>query len=163
MTAPSSTFELQVADHRDYLLRFARLQLRNDAWAEDCVSETMLAALAKPQAFGNRSQLKTWLVGILKHKVLDTLRSRSREAVLDGEGGILRGERLAAQGPVRGIELAEDQFHTLVALEPDTVMFELKQGPYIPTTDKDFLSAFPVEGSPEAAVQERRWRQWFEG
>jgi len=83
--------------------------------------------------------------------------------VLDGEGGILRGERLAAQGPVRGIELAEDQFHTLVALEPDTVMFELKQGPYIPTTDKDFLPAFPVEGSPEAAVQERRWRQWFEG
>lgn len=87
MTALTPAFELQVADHRDYLLRFARLQLRNDAWAEDCVSETMLAALAKPQAFGNRSQLKTWLVGILKHKVLDTLRSRAREAVLDGEGG----------------------------------------------------------------------------
>ena len=68
-------------------MRFARLQLRNDAWAEDCVSETVLAALAKPQAFGNRSQLKTWLVGILKHKVLDTLRSRAREARLtDGDG-----------------------------------------------------------------------------
>jgi RNA polymerase sigma-70 factor (TIGR02943 family) len=87
MTAITPAFELQVAEYRDYLLRFARLQLRNDAWAEDCVSETMLAALAKPQAFGNRSQLKTWLVGILKHKVLDTLRSRAREAVLDGENG----------------------------------------------------------------------------
>lgn len=72
-------FEQQVAELRDYLLKFARLQLRNEAWAEDVVSETQLAALAKPQAFGNRSQLKTWLVGILKHKVVDALRHHSRQ------------------------------------------------------------------------------------
>ena len=71
-----------LAEHRGYLLRFARLQLRNDAWAEDAVSETVLAALAKPQSFGNRSQLKTWLVGILKHKVIDVLRHRQREVSL---------------------------------------------------------------------------------
>jgi len=65
-------------------MRFARLQLRNDAWAEDAVSETLLAALSKPQSFGNRSQLKTWLVGILKHKVIDLIRSNTREiAALD--------------------------------------------------------------------------------
>jgi RNA polymerase sigma-70 factor (ECF subfamily) len=74
-----TSFEQQVADLRDYLLKFARLQLRNDAWAEDAVSEVMLAALAKPQAFNNRSQLKTWLVGILKHKVIDSLRLHGRE------------------------------------------------------------------------------------
>ena len=73
------SFEQQIADLRDYLLKFARLQLRNEAWAEDAVSETVLAALAKPQSFGNRSQLKTWLVGILKHKVVDALRHHSRE------------------------------------------------------------------------------------
>jgi RNA polymerase sigma-70 factor (ECF subfamily) len=73
------TFEQQVADLYDYLLKFARLQLRNETWAEDAVSEVMVAALAKPQAFGNRSQLKTWLVGILKHKVIDAMRQRSRE------------------------------------------------------------------------------------
>jgi RNA polymerase sigma-70 factor (TIGR02943 family) len=61
------------------MLKFAMLQLRNQAWAEDAVSETILAALSKPQAFGNRSQLKTWLVGILKHKVIDALRHHSRE------------------------------------------------------------------------------------
>jgi RNA polymerase sigma-70 factor (ECF subfamily) len=33
---------------RPQLLRYARLQLRNDAWAEDAVSETLLAALEKP-------------------------------------------------------------------------------------------------------------------
>ena len=73
----------QLAEHHRYLLRFARLQLRNDAWAEDAVSETMLAALSKPQSFGNQSQLKTWLVGILKHKIVDALRQRSREISLD--------------------------------------------------------------------------------
>ena len=66
-------------------MRFARLQLRNDAWAEDAVSETMLAALSKPQSFDNRSQLKTWLVGILKHKVIDILRQRQREVCLPGD------------------------------------------------------------------------------
>ena len=79
------SFEQQIVDLQAYLLKFARLQLRNDAWAEDAVSETVLAALAKPQAFGNRSQLKTWLVGILKHKVIDTLRHHSRE--VSGPGG----------------------------------------------------------------------------
>ena len=52
-------FEQQLVEQRSYLMRFARLQLRNDAWAEDAVSETILAALAKPQAFEARSQLKT--------------------------------------------------------------------------------------------------------
>lgn len=72
-------FDQQVASHRNYLLRFAHLQLRNDAWAEDAVSDTLLAALARPQSFGNRSQLKTWLVGILKHKIVDALRHHGRE------------------------------------------------------------------------------------
>jgi hypothetical protein len=40
-------------------------------------------------------------------------------------------------------------------------MFELKQGPYQPTADKDFLRAFPGEGSEQAEAQERSWRQLF--
>jgi len=81
--SPSTDFEQQLVALREYLMRFARLQLRNDAWAEDAVSETLLAALAKPQAFEARSQLKTWLVGILKHKIVDALRQRQREVTLD--------------------------------------------------------------------------------
>jgi|SRR5450830_1323430 len=78
VNAPAS-YEQQLVEQRGYLMRFARLQLRNEAWAEDAVSETVLAALAKPQSFDNRSQLKTWLVGILKRKVIDALRHHSRE------------------------------------------------------------------------------------
>ena len=78
-------FEQEVANLRTYLMKFARLQLRNDAWAEDAVSETLLAAISKPQAFERRSQLKTWLVGILKHKIVDALRQHGREVAL-GQG-----------------------------------------------------------------------------
>jgi RNA polymerase sigma-70 factor (TIGR02943 family) len=89
--------ENQLAEHRPYLMRFARLQLRNDELAEDAVSETLLAALSRPQAFENRSQLKTWLVGILKHKVVDIIRQRSREVLLgqDDDGGGDELEQLA--------------------------------------------------------------------
>jgi cupin fold WbuC family metalloprotein len=81
--------------------------------------------------------------------------------VLDEQGQVLARERLDAAGPLRGIELPQGTLHTLVALEPDTVMFELKQGPYVPSADKDFLASFPFEGTPEAAAQERAWRALF--
>ena len=81
--------------------------------------------------------------------------------LFDAEGRLLQQERLDARGSLRGVELAEKQFHSLVALEPDTVMFELKQGPYQPTADKDFLSGFPQEGDPDAAQQEQNWRGLF--
>ena len=66
MPDPEIDFARQVQALRPELMRFARSQLRNDAWAEDAVSEAVLAALEKPGSFGGRSQLKTWLVGILK-------------------------------------------------------------------------------------------------
>jgi RNA polymerase sigma-70 factor (TIGR02943 family) len=72
-------FARQVEELRPHLMRFARAQLRNDAWAEDAVSDTVLAALEKPQSFSGNSQLKTWLVGILKHKLIDQLRRHTRE------------------------------------------------------------------------------------
>ncbi len=72
-------FATAVQALRPQLLRFAQAQLRNAAWAEDAVSDTVLAALAKPQAFAGQSQLKTWLVGILKHKLVDQIRRHSRE------------------------------------------------------------------------------------
>jgi hypothetical protein len=59
------------------------------------------------------------------------------------------------------VELATGSYHTLVALEPNTVMFELKQGPYQPASDKDFMAGFPLEGTPEARLQEQAWRVMF--
>ena len=46
------------------------------------MSETLLAALSEPQSFGNRFQLKTWLLGILKRKVIDLIRINARFVTL---------------------------------------------------------------------------------
>ncbi|MBS1217183.1 MAG: putative polymerase sigma factor [Proteobacteria bacterium] len=75
------------ADHaaiereRGYLLRYARLQLRDPA-AEDAVQETLLAAIEGAARFSGKSSLRTWLTGILKHKIIDHLRRNSREQPL---------------------------------------------------------------------------------
>ena len=76
-------FSAQLEALRPTLLRLAHLQLRNQAWAEDAVSDTLLAALEGAARFGGQSQFKTWVVGILKHKVLDQLRLRRRECEVD--------------------------------------------------------------------------------
>lgn len=88
---------------RPTLLRLAQLQLRNTAWAEDAVSETLLAALEGAARFGGQSQFKTWVVGILKHKVLDQLRLRKREVAYDtdDEGEALEDLVFAADGHFR--------------------------------------------------------------
>lgn len=81
--------------------------------------------------------------------------------LLDEGGDVIDRERLEASGSLKGIELAEGQIHTLVALSPDTVMLELKQGADEPASDKDFLPQFPREGTPEAATLERQWQSLF--
>jgi RNA polymerase sigma-70 factor (ECF subfamily) len=65
--------------HRPYLLRYALLQLRDSALAQDVVQETLLAALEGRARFSGKSSIKTWLTGILKHKIIDAIRRRSRE------------------------------------------------------------------------------------
>lgn len=70
---------------RAYLLRFASLQLRNPAQAEDAVQETLLAALEGLERFSGRSSLRTWLTGILKHKIIDHLRRSGRERPLGSD------------------------------------------------------------------------------
>lgn len=69
----------QIAAHRPFLLHFARRKLRNEAWAEDAVSETVVAALERPSAYAGLALLRTWLVGILRHKVVDQIRRHTRE------------------------------------------------------------------------------------
>lgn len=85
---PAGDISAELAQHRGYLLRVARLQLRDDALAEDVVQETLAAALAGG-GFSGRSSLKTWLTGILKHKIVDAIRRKQREpAAVASFGGL---------------------------------------------------------------------------
>lgn len=68
-----------VAKYGDYLYRYALSRLRDGALAEDAVQETFLSALKAQHTYRGESTEKTWLVGILKHKIIDTFRKRARE------------------------------------------------------------------------------------
>jgi RNA polymerase sigma-70 factor (ECF subfamily) len=68
-------------DHGDYLYRFALARLRDPHQAEDAVQETMLAAI-KSDSFEGDSSARTWLTGILKHKIIDLQRKQIREQPL---------------------------------------------------------------------------------
>lgn len=63
----------------DYLFRYALVRVRDPKTAEDIVQETFLAALQSRHQFAGRSSEKSWMVGILKHKVIDHFRKSSRE------------------------------------------------------------------------------------
>lgn len=75
-------FADQLVALRPMLERLARRRLHNEAWVEDAVSETLVAALENPAAFAGRARLHTWVVGILKHKVVDQIRRHTRECQL---------------------------------------------------------------------------------
>lgn len=68
-----------VDDHGDYLFKYAMARLRDETLAEDAVQETFLAALKGGKSFQGRSAEKTWLVGILKNKIIDHFRKSGRE------------------------------------------------------------------------------------
>jgi RNA polymerase sigma-70 factor (ECF subfamily) len=82
MTA-TQTLHRQLEAMRPQLVRFAQLQLRNEALAEDAVQDALIAVLEKPERFGGQSTLRTYVTGILKFKIIDTLRSATRERQID--------------------------------------------------------------------------------
>jgi RNA polymerase sigma-70 factor (TIGR02943 family) len=76
-----------VAHHADYLYRYAWFHVHNREAAEDLVQETLLFAFQNRQAYQGRSSERTWLVAILKQKLVDYYRrpGRSREMQQDFE------------------------------------------------------------------------------
>lgn len=66
-------------EYGDALYRYALSRLRRSHDAEEAVQETLLAALKTGSQFAGRSQPLTWLMGILRRKVLDRQRARARE------------------------------------------------------------------------------------
>jgi RNA polymerase sigma-70 factor, ECF subfamily len=71
--------------HGDFLYSFAFSRVRDQWLAEDLVQDTLLAAMQAKNAFGEKSSERTWLCGILKHKIIDHFRKSSREVELTDE------------------------------------------------------------------------------
>jgi RNA polymerase sigma-70 factor (ECF subfamily) len=110
-----------VEAHGDYLFHFAIGQVRDPSVAEDLVQDTFLAALKARDRFAGNSSERTWLVGILRHKICDHLRRTCRERAVRAdvaprsdeddawEDAVMWLHDVAAecQSPSRRLELAE--------------------------------------------------------
>ena len=68
-----------VDDHGEYLYRYALVRVHKPEVAEDLVQETFLAGVRGYEKFGTRSSERSWLVGILKNKIVDHFRTLGRE------------------------------------------------------------------------------------
>jgi RNA polymerase sigma-70 factor (ECF subfamily) len=87
----------ELLSHRAYLLRFAQRKLQDPALAEDAVHDVFEAVLRGRAAFAGASALRTWLTGVLKHKIVDLVRQRRAMLSLDDAGD--DGETLALECP----------------------------------------------------------------
>jgi RNA polymerase sigma-70 factor (ECF subfamily) len=68
-----------VDQYGDLLYRFALARVKDPSFAEDLVQETFLAALGSRKNFRGQSTTRTWLIAILKHKIIDHVRKKTRE------------------------------------------------------------------------------------
>ncbi|HEY0064318.1 MAG TPA: sigma-70 family RNA polymerase sigma factor [Telluria sp.] len=83
MTSATADLHHQLQAMRPQLVRFAQLQLRNAALAEDAVQDALIAVLEKPERFAGQSTLRTYVTGILKFKIIDNLRAAGRERQIE--------------------------------------------------------------------------------
>lgn len=81
-TGPSLDPEAWLEKHGDVLYAFAMARVRRHEVAEDVVQESLLAALNALESFRDEAAERTWLLGILKHKIYDHFRKQSREPAL---------------------------------------------------------------------------------
>jgi RNA polymerase sigma-70 factor (ECF subfamily) len=84
---PADTAQLDpetwVDAYGDYLYRYALMRLKNPSTAEDVVQETFLAGVKGIDRFDGRTDIKYWLRGILRNKIVDHIRKAVREDVVE--------------------------------------------------------------------------------
>jgi RNA polymerase sigma-70 factor (TIGR02943 family) len=78
-TTAASGPERWVDEHGDVLYRYAIARVRKPEIAQDLVQDTFLAAVRSYAKFAGQSSVRSWLCGILKHKICDYYRKRGRE------------------------------------------------------------------------------------
>ena len=111
MPIPRAVGWSELAPHRGYMVAFARRRLLDPALAEDLVHDVFEAVASGRAVFGGRAALRTWLVAILKHKIVDLVRQRSGHDSLDAMGSAEDdGEALELECPQpRPDEVAEQR------------------------------------------------------
>ncbi len=83
--------EKWVEHYSDFLYRYAYSRVNDQTMAEDLVQETFLSALKAYDNFDGKSSERTWFVSILKHKIIDYYRKKSRTAKYFQDPGVNEG------------------------------------------------------------------------
>ena len=86
-SGPSGEADHWVEAHADALFRYALTRLRRREDAEDAVQEALLAALNAARPFRGDSAERTWLIGILRHKIIDRIRIAARQEAHETQVG----------------------------------------------------------------------------
>ncbi len=156
-TALATVTALEFAAHRSAMLRFARRKIRDEDLAEDAVQDALAAALASRDSFQGKSALRTWLIGILNHKIQDVFRRESRyvrQNAHEGADGEPGGEDPLAEA-LAAVAAAE---HTDPAREVsrrrmrDALLLEIEA---LPPTLKDVFVMQVIENVPSDEVCRR--------
>jgi RNA polymerase sigma-70 factor (ECF subfamily) len=71
-----------MTDIRQQMLKFAQLQLRDTAAAEDVVQDALLGAMKNADKFAGKAAFKSWVFAILKNKIIDNIRGKSRTVAI---------------------------------------------------------------------------------
>lgn len=145
----TNTLRQQLETMRPALLRFALLQLRNRSQAEDAVQDALLAMLEKPDQFGGRSSLRTYVTGILKYKIIDTLRAAGREMPIEA------GDEQPEDDVIDALFRADGHTHTMPIQWGD---------PEQALAQKDFFRVLEIclENLPAKTARIFMMREWLE-
>jgi cupin fold WbuC family metalloprotein len=79
------------------------------------------------------------------------LEGRIAVLIFDDAGSVTGRHALGRNDPALGIDILPGVWHTAAALSSEAVCFEVKPGPYLPATDKEFAPWAPREGDPRCA------------
>ena len=86
-----------------------------------------------------------------KAESLLVLKGRLGLLIFDEDGRVTDKRELVAGGDCIGVDLPPGVFHALVVLDPDSLLFECKAGPYRPVGEGEQPAWAPREGEPGAA------------
>jgi len=85
-----------------------------------------------------------------KDETFVALRGAFGVVFFDDTGSVTQAVRVRAGGDVQGVNIPHASFHSVVSLEPGSVFFEAKAGPYAPLAPEERAPWAPAEGDAEA-------------
>jgi len=93
-----------------------------------------------------------------KWEMMLAIRGAVSLMIFDQEGKVLEKLVLSPGESVNGIEMKPNTWHTVMPLTDDTVILEVKEGPFTATKDSDFASWAPLEGD-DTVVEFLSWAE----